>query len=43
VRRLVSAHIAAIDAGHLLPFGEFGAGGAVYTLSPGAVQLWWLV
>ncbi len=38
VRRLVFAHIgrptiAAIDAGHLPPFGEFGADGMVYTLS----------
>jgi Beta-lactamase superfamily domain len=39
VRRLVFAHIgrptiAAIDAGHLPPFGEFGADGAVYALRP---------
>ncbi len=39
VRRLVFAHIgrptiAAIDAGHLPPFGEFGADGMVCTLSP---------
>jgi hypothetical protein len=40
VGRLVFAHIgrptiAAINAGHLPPFGEFGADGVVYTLSPG--------
>lgn len=39
VRRLVFAHIgrptiAAIDAGQVPPFGEFGADGATYTLSP---------
>jgi len=39
VQRLVFAHIgrptiAAIDAGRAPPFGEFGADGAVYTLSP---------
>lgn len=39
VRRLVFAHIgrptiAAIDAGQVPPFGEFGSDGAVYTLSP---------
>jgi len=38
VRRLVFAHIgrpaiAAIDAGLVPPFGEFGTDGAVYTLS----------
>jgi hypothetical protein len=40
VRRPVFAHIGqptitAIDAGHLPPFGEFGADGLVYTLSMG--------
>jgi hypothetical protein len=39
VRRLVFAHIgrptiAAIDAGQVPPFGEFGTDGAIYTLSP---------
>jgi Beta-lactamase superfamily domain len=39
VRRLVFAHIgrptiAAIDAGQVPPFGEFGADGSHYTLSP---------
>ena len=39
VRRLVFAHIgrptiAALDAGRAPPFGEFGADGAVYILSP---------
>ncbi len=39
VRRLVFAHIGrpairAIDAGQAAPFGEFGAGGASYTLAP---------
>ncbi len=39
VRRLVFPHTgrpttAATDAGHLPPFGEFGAGGTVYTPSP---------
>ena len=41
VRRLVFAHIgrptiAALDAGRAPPFGEFGADGAIYTLSPAA-------
>jgi hypothetical protein len=39
VRHLVFAHIGrptirAIDAGHTTPFGEFGADGASYTLTP---------
>jgi hypothetical protein len=39
VRRLVFAHIgrptiAARDTGQAPPYGEFGADGAVYTLSP---------
>jgi hypothetical protein len=39
VRRLVFAHIGrptikALDAGHVPPFGEFGADGACYTLNP---------
>ena len=39
VRRLVFAHvgrptIAALDAGQIPPFGEFGADGATFTLSP---------
>jgi len=38
-RRLVFAHIgrptiAALDAGRIAPFGEFGADGAAYTLIP---------
>ena len=41
VRRLVFAHIgrpaiAALDAGHVPPFGEIGADGAVYTAGCGA-------
>ncbi len=41
VRRLVFAHIgrpaiAALDAGHVPPFGEIGAEGAVYTVGCGA-------